>query len=112
MSLNESMEAIQMYVMCAAGTNDSLPDNSWCQHRPSQEILNVYMQFKNEKWALAPEMRLNKHTPLWTSFSVPTPKALFVCVKRIKVMRLSKLWKKIESHVTMRGQRRSTSPAP
>lgn len=81
MSLNESVEAIQMYVMyvmCAAGTNDSLPDNSWCQHRPSQEILNVYMQFKNEKWALAPEMRLNKHTPLWTSFSVPPRPYLYV----------------------------------
>lgn len=64
MSLNENVEAIQMYVMCAAGTNDSLPDNSWCQHRPSQEILNVYMQFKNEKWALAPEMRLNNIPPL------------------------------------------------
>lgn len=46
MSLNENVEATQMYVMCAAGTNDSLPDNSWCQHRPSQEILNVYMQWE------------------------------------------------------------------
>lgn len=75
MSLNENVEATQMYVMCAAGTNDSLPDNSWCQHRPSQEILNVYMQFKNEKWALAPEMRLNKHTPSGHRSVCPPPRS-------------------------------------
>lgn len=49
---------------------------------------------------------------LWTLFSVPTPKALYVCVMRMKVMRESKLWRKTKVQAAMRGERRRASPAP
>ncbi len=48
--------------------------------RPLPRALNVYVQLKIEKWALAPEGRLNEQTALRMPFSVPTPKALYVCV--------------------------------
>ncbi len=48
--------------------------------RPLPRALNVYVQLKIEKWALAPEGRLNEQTALRLPFSVPTPKALYVCV--------------------------------
>ncbi len=51
-----------------------------CVSSSLPRALNVYVQLKIEKWALAPEGRLNEQTALRMPFSVPTPKALYVCV--------------------------------
>ncbi len=52
--------------------------------RPLPRALNVYVQLKIEKWALAPEGRLNEQTALRMPFSVPTPKAP-ICMCHVTV---------------------------